>query len=81
MLNYFENISSKADVKDEPWRGTGFCLAGTSDDTTNEMQQNKASASDLSQEMALVHKNIIGGDFEPRGAWANRRGFNKNFGE
>ena len=70
ILKFFENFSSKdrANV-----RGKDHCLASQGGATTNEMNHNRNGASGLSHEMAKVPKTRIGGDSEPREAWANGR--------
>ena len=68
ILKFFENFSSKdrANV-----RGKEHCLASQGGATSNEMFPNRNGASGLSHEMAKDCKTWIGGDSEPRGAWAN----------
>ena len=75
ILKFFENFSSKdrANVREKD-----HCLASQGGATTNEMIHNRNGASGLSHEMAGEYKTWIGGDSEPRGAWANGRRDDKN---
>ena len=54
-------------------RGQEHCLASQGGALSNEMNQNRNGASGLSHEMARDPKTRIGGDSEPREAWANGR--------
>ena len=67
---FFEKFSSntRANV-----RGKEHCLASQGGALSNEMNQNRNGASVLSHEMAKDSKTRIGGDSEPREAWANGR--------